>query len=206
LIQSYLDPAQGGDPDTPLVALAFDFWNGSAAQVENFRTNGGITYPMLLLAGAAGVGQAYACSYHVYFVVDGDGIIRYRNDTGSWEPGRVGAAIDAALASLLIGVPDIPDRDVSRLEAAYPNPFNPSTTIPYSLAGSGEGTRVELRVVDLRGRHVRSLVSEQQATGQSYAVRWDGRDDAGRVLASGGYLVELTVAGRTQGRFLTLVK
>jgi hypothetical protein len=206
LIQGYLDPAQGGDPDTPLVALAFDFWNGSAAQVENFRTLGGITYPMLMLAGAAGVGQAYACSYHVYFVVDGDGIIRYRNDTGSWQPLRMAEAIDEALASLLIGVPDVPDQDGFRLEATYPNPFNPSTTIPYRLKGNGESAQVELRVIDLRGRQVRTLVREQQATGRSYEVRWDGRDDGGRVLASGGYLVELTVAGRTQGRFLTLLK
>ncbi|NNE44528.1 MAG: carbohydrate-binding protein, partial [Gemmatimonadetes bacterium] len=73
------------------------------------------------------------------------------------------------------------------LHASYPNPFNPRTTIRYSLQSS---TVVDLTVYDVAGRQVRSLVSRAVAAGPQEAV-WDGRDSAGRAVAGGVYFARL---------------
>jgi hypothetical protein len=67
----------------------------------------------------------------------------------------------------------------------YPNPFNPTTNISYSLAAR---ERVVIAVYDVKGARVRTLVDEVQAP-STYVVKWDGRSDAGRKLASGVYFV-----------------
>ncbi len=74
-----------------------------------------------------------------------------------------------------------------------PNPFNPSTTISYSLE---QQARVKLAVYDLRGRTVAVLVDRVQDEGD-YDVLWDGKDRSGRRLPSGVYIYRLR-AGESQ--------
>lgn len=74
-----------------------------------------------------------------------------------------------------------------RLHNSYPNPFNPSTTILYELEKTG---RVTLRIYDVMGREVRTLVDMQQSSG-AYSVKWDGRDNNGRQAATGTYIVHM---------------
>ncbi len=195
----------------PFQALALDFWNGSAVQCESFRSLAGISYPVLMQAGASGIGTGYATNYDAFFVVDGSGVITYRRtlaEGGSpaWRPLEVGAAIDQALAELLAGVGDeVPAAGFS-LHEAYPNPFNPQTRIPYQLHGDGADVRVSLQILDLRGRVVRNLVSTTQTTGRDHEAVWDGRDDTGNTLPSGTYMSNLVVDGQAKARFLTLIK
>ena len=73
------------------------------------------------------------------------------------------------------------------LEANYPNPFNPATTIEYDLAAT---VSVELTIHNSLGQRVRRLVAVTQAGGH-YAAIWDGRDDAGRSAGSGVYFYAL---------------
>ena len=73
----------------------------------------------------------------------------------------------------------------------YPNPFNPSTLIPYQLAATSP---VRLEVFNVLGQRVATLVDEAQSAG-AYVARWDGTDAAGRAAASGVYFYRLTVAG-----------
>jgi subtilisin family serine protease len=75
--------------------------------------------------------------------------------------------------------------------AAVPNPFNPQTTLRYTLPAAGAAT---LRLYDVQGRLVRTLLEGEQAAGR-HTVRWDGRDRLGRAVASGTYLARLK-AGR----------
>jgi flagellar hook assembly protein FlgD len=85
----------------------------------------------------------------------------------------------------------------------YPNPFNPSTTILYSLVTGGT---VDLTVYDVLGRRVRTLVTGWQATG-SYRIGWSGHDVAGRPVATGVYFYRLTTPGTAQQtRRMVLVK
>lgn len=88
------------------------------------------------------------------------------------------------------------------LNAAYPNPFNPHTTIPFELAEAG---KVRLEIFDLRGGFVTTLVDGVHAAGHQ-AAAWMGTDTSGRPVPSGVYLVRLETAGQTETRAVVLVK
>jgi len=77
------------------------------------------------------------------------------------------------------------------LWAPYPNPFNSEVVVKYSLPQEGD---VELVVYNMLGQVVRRLATGHQGMGHHQVV-WDGRDDAGRGLATGTYLVQLRAEG-----------
>ena len=91
---------------------------------------------------------------------------------------------------------------VLALAQNWPNPFNSSTVIGYSLPVTGE---VNLAIYDLAGQRVAHVASGHRAAG-SYRIHWDGTDDDGDPLASGVYLVRLTSGGNVQTRRLTLLR
>jgi len=84
------------------------------------------------------------------------------------------------------GSPSIPK--VTKLEDAYPNPFNPNTTLRYQLESPG---KVKIDIYNQRGQMVRSFERSHDAAGY-YSILWDGCDDSGRALASGVYLYRMT--------------
>jgi hypothetical protein len=86
--------------------------------------------------------------------------------------------------------------------SSYPNPFNPRTTISYSIPKAGY---VELAVYDLAGRHVRTLVKEHVAMGEHH-VRWNGEDSTGSQVASGVYLYQLRAGGFVETKRMVLLK
>jgi len=81
-----------------------------------------------------------------------------------------------------------PPSFVDALMQNRPNPFNPETVIPYSLSVPG---RVAVRVYDVRGRLVRTLIDAVQPAGV-HAARWNGSVDSGRRSASGIYFYVIT--------------
>ena len=83
----------------------------------------------------------------------------------------------------------------------YPNPFNPSTLIPYELASSGY---VRLAVFNLLGQRVATLVDGVQPAG-AHRARWDGTDAAGQAAAAGVYVYRLLVDGMQQTGRMVLV-
>ncbi len=79
------------------------------------------------------------------------------------------------------------------LEQNYPNPFNAATAIHYHLpVVSGQRSAVNLKIYNILGEEVRTLVDKPQKGGK-YEVSWDGRDDRGKPVASGVYLARLEV-------------
>lgn len=76
-----------------------------------------------------------------------------------------------------------------QLKQNVPNPFNPETIIEYHLAGS-EIRPTTLIIYNVLGQKVRTLVDAPEAGGV-YRVRWDGKDDLGRQVASGVYTYRL---------------
>ncbi|MDZ4701664.1 MAG: S8 family serine peptidase [Rhodothermales bacterium] len=92
------------------------------------------------------------------------------------------------------------------LEPAFPNPVAEEATIRYQLPAAGAAT---LRIHDILGREVRTLVDAVQPAG-THAATWDGADDAGRRLSSGLYLYTLeaqTPEGvRTATRKMVIVR
>ena len=87
--------------------------------------------------------------------------------------------------------------------AAYPNPFNPQTTIAFELP---EADEVTLRVMDLSGRLVRELVAGRTYGPGRHEVVWNGRDDAGRQVASGTYFYQYRDGDHVETRRMVLVK
>ncbi len=84
----------------------------------------------------------------------------------------------------------------------YPNPFNPETTISYTLPVSGS---VSLDIYNSRGQLVRSLINEELPAG-AHALVWNGRDDFGKGVASGLYLCRIACNGQQETRKLLLIK
>jgi hypothetical protein len=84
---------------------------------------------------------------------------------------------------------------VTRLDGAYPNPFNPSTTVSYSLA---EPAAVRLTVYDLRGR-VTSVLTNQEMAAGNHTVTWNGTDRESHRVGSGVYFLRFEANGRTLG-------
>jgi flagellar hook assembly protein FlgD len=88
------------------------------------------------------------------------------------------------------------------LHPAYPNPFNPSTTISYDLP---EQAQVTLGIYDLLGKQIKTLVNQSQDAGNRIAV-WDGTDDLGRPVSAGVYLYQIQAGDFTQTRKMLLLK
>jgi hypothetical protein len=92
---------------------------------------------------------------------------------------------------------------VSALLGAFPNPFNPYTTIRFDLATR---TSVRLEVYDVNGRRVRTLVGGESYNEGRHHVLWDGRNDSGNPTASGVYFYRLATDGFVATKRMTLVK
>ena len=84
----------------------------------------------------------------------------------------------------------------------YPNPFNPETIIQYSLPKAG---RVVLTIYDILGREVRTLIDEEKPTG-SHTILWDGKDQSGRISASGLYIYQIRFRDQVLTRKMLLMR
>jgi len=91
---------------------------------------------------------------------------------------------------------DAPRRFHTHMGANYPNPFNPSTQIPFVVGGAmgGRSVRVGLHIYNVTGARIATLVDDARAPG-TYVARWNGRDGSGVPVASGIYFARLTVDG-----------
>ncbi|MBC8365973.1 immune inhibitor A [bacterium] len=90
----------------------------------------------------------------------------------------------------------------TRLDGAWPNPFNPVTKIRFSTASAG---LVHLNIFDIQGRRVATLADMVLPAGEHERI-WNGRNSQGRELASGVYLAQLEFDGQRFQKKLTLIK
>jgi hypothetical protein len=90
-----------------------------------------------------------------------------------------------------------------RLLANSPNPFNPSTLLRFELDRPG---RVDLKVYNLAGRLVRVLESAAPYGAGEHDVEWNGRDDGGRSVASGVYVVQIRAGEESASQRVALLK
>ncbi len=100
------------------------------------------------------------------------------------------------------GAPTVAAPAIFALAQNAPNPFGPRTMIRFSVPREGP---VSLKVFNVGGRLVRTLVDERMPAGP-HAVRWDGRDEGGRALASGVYFYRLDDGDRAQTRKSVLLR
>ena len=76
----------------------------------------------------------------------------------------------------------------------YPNPFNPTTTISFSIP---EESNVKLSIYNIKGQKIKSLLNDQITSGE-HSIVWNGEDDSGKKVSSGVYLYKLNVNGKTE--------
>ena len=218
--------------DESFITLGIDVWDGRSTQVNaNFKLGTSTTYP-LLLDGSL-VGRQYDLGRDYYVVVDHLGIVRYRTPDGGRLGTRLDDAavrmaiaeslddLDLALAveaqaaaeaaaqaeaempadvTAVLGEEAVPG--TSALIGNYPNPFNAGTAIRIQLAQAGPAI---LDVYDIQGRLVRRLWQGRLAGGE-HQLSWDGRDDAGRAVATGVYLSRLETLEQIQTRKMLLLR
>lgn len=91
---------------------------------------------------------------------------------------------------------------VTRLGSNYPNPFNPNTTLSYSLKERGE---VKIDIYNVLGQKVRTLVNGVMNAG-THSVSWNGMDDNRRPVASGVYFYKMQSGTYTNTRKMILMK
>ncbi len=90
----------------------------------------------------------------------------------------------------------------THLECNYPNPFNPTTCIRYSLA---QDAKTELKIYNVRGQLVRTLVSEAKPAG-NHQVYWHGMDENRKPVSSGVYFYKFKAGDYTNIRKMLLIK
>jgi hypothetical protein len=91
----------------------------------------------------------------------------------------------------------------NHLEQNVPNPFNPTTTIRYEVRESGP---VTLKIYNVAGQLVRTLVDGERAAGQVHEATWNGLNDGGRPVSSGVYFYKLVARDFTQTKKMVLLK
>jgi len=90
----------------------------------------------------------------------------------------------------------------TELRSNHPNPFNPTTTINYSLK---ENANVSINIYNIKGQKVNQLVSDQLSAGR-HSVVWDGRDENNRSVSSGIYFYKLKTANFEKTKKMILLK
>ena len=85
---------------------------------------------------------------------------------------------------------------------AYPNPFNPVTTLHYVLPKDG---LVYITIYDMMGRVVNNLVSSQQRAGYK-SIQWNGTNNAGQPVSAGVYLYTINAGDFSQAKKMILLK
>jgi photosystem II stability/assembly factor-like uncharacterized protein len=168
------------------IELAGSQWEGEGVVLRSWQEGG-----QTRLAGALADGRGIAGSGALFSVRAG----KVEELEVLTAAGQV-LALDRAL----------PRPALSALRANYPNPFNPSTLIPFAVGGAGAlPVPVRLEIYDLLGQRVRTLVAGALAPGDHQAL-WDGRDQQGRQVAAGVYCYRLQAGDFSQSRRLLLLR
>src|SRR5262249_11152747 len=129
---------------------------------------------------------------------------RYYMILDSYDPGIYGVwtATGGIVCPLITGVGDRADATAVNLRSAFPNPFDRSSTLHFTLPTRARAT---LRVHDLAGRVVRTLLDAEMSPGDQ-SVTWDARDDQGVRVAGGTYFARLMVGDKVAYRTLIFIR
>ncbi|MFA7028895.1 MAG: T9SS type A sorting domain-containing protein, partial [Candidatus Cloacimonadaceae bacterium] len=90
----------------------------------------------------------------------------------------------------------------TELQGNYPNPFNPETTIRYSVK---ETVPVTIEIYNLKGQLVRTLVNEVKTAG-NYSVIWNGRDSHNQPVSSGVYFYKMNAGKYSSTKKMIMMK
>lgn len=199
-------PVGCGSPLPSTLTLNAD-WIGGLAQLTWRLPDGLGVVPAFRLTGARAAEPEL--SWEVPFTQQGNGTYAAEDPASTLQGEgpfvfRLYAAFGAGTWTLMAQATLDVERVVPAVTnvLAAPNPFNPSTTVNFRL---GRAQRVRVSVYDLDGRLIARLADAEFPAGAN-SVTWTGRDDGGRSLSSGTYLVLVDSPGRQVTTKVTLLK
>ncbi len=105
----------------------------------------------------------------------------------------------------VMGATDLNQNNIQKvltLDTNYPNPFNPSTTIRFSIPQDGN---VKVAIYNIKGQRVKELINEPLKKGKNSIV-WNGRDSNGKAVCSGIYFARVNHMGKSRVRKMMLLK
>ncbi|NIV92987.1 T9SS type A sorting domain-containing protein [candidate division KSB1 bacterium] len=114
--------------------------------------------------------------------------------------GELSEEVSLVITSVEGDVPSVPEEFA--LHQNYPNPFNPATNIAYDVPKS---TDVTLKIYNMMGQEVKTLVDENQPAGQ-YTVQWDATNNFGTKVSSGLYVYVIKAGDFVKSNRMTLLK
>ena len=120
--------------------------------------------------------------------IDIDATIQDDDEDGSFGPVNFDPFLTVSPTAVELTFTEGNIPETTTLSPAYPNPFNPETRISYKLS---EGAQVTLKVVDLMGRTVQTIVTGEYQIAGSYSTYWNSKTDLGHLASSGMYLLVL---------------
>lgn len=187
----------GGSSTPATFSWTADTWQPVEVIVDltndlaQFHFNGLMVHSWTWTAGASGGGSPLRLDANDFFGATANDEM-YVDDY----------AIEDITGIVGIGNNGSPVVDEFALHQNYPNPFNPSTTIAYTLK---ENANVTLKIYNMLGQEVKTLVSAHQAAGVK-EVAWDGTNNAGAQVASGIYIYRLEANDFVASRRMLLMK
>jgi len=107
-----------------------------------------------------------------------------------------------SIAHLPIADSEVQLIPVAKITGNYPNPFNPSTTIAFSIP---KDSNTKLSVYNIKGQKVKDIISGELSKGFHKAI-WDGKDSTNRSVSSGIYIFRLASDGKVSVRKAMLMK
>jgi len=136
--------------------------------------------------------------FNEYAMSRGSILPQYPTEDGRW------ATAWGSFAIPIVGIDPVNENIPAGFELSqnYPNPFNPSTNIKFGIS---DLEFVELKIFDINGKLLRTLLNETKAPG-SYEVRWDGRDSYGNEVGSGAYFYRLKAGNMVKVRKMLLLR
>jgi hypothetical protein len=177
----------------------FDFTRGGPADVRLALFRNPSNYRMWMGRGSSeweldhSQGYTYTAPASDYY-----GLVVFANNRAG--TGNYSIRISSGVTGI---EDDAPLPEVYALYQNVPNPFNPTTQIRYDVPPSRGA--VQLRIYDVSGRLVRTLVDGIEPAGRQ-STTWDGRDDRGRRVATGVYFYRFDAAGFSETRKMVVVK
>lgn len=174
--------------------------------IENFIEDQGITFPVL--KDNAGVYGSYnipggQSPFPRDYIIDKNGILQLAKT--EYDPGTMINIIESLLDinassenDLNLLVPE-----TIQLHPNYPNPFNPATTLQFSLPKSD---KISLDIVNLAGSVVATIYNNSYFAAGNYTAEWDGKTNLGHPLPTGNYIVRLQSNQGLTTRKLLLLK
>jgi len=158
------------------------------------------------LGAVIGQKTANTLGHQVGAMMSGFGYRFIRDDRATGIPDRTDHLRDILqwLGNVLdqpVGAEPEPFRN--SLAQNHPNPFNPTTTITFTVREQGP---VSLEVYNVAGQLVRTLVNDARAPGLVHTIDWNGRNNAGQQVSSGVYFYKLVAKGFTKTKKMVLLK